>query len=265
MVRIGNSSMRWIVGAVLLTLGIFALPTRAYGEIVGIEFLEWKQEMTGTLQIEGGGLPGTVANLQSTLGLPEGDYLTQERLSLHWLKNNYLIGTHLDSKRSASSTLTSPLVFGGVVFAPGESIKSRLELRQDSLLYLYTFINIPMFRLGIPFGAEKLNFSTSVESSTTGLEGEGNETGTFPVVGLALSIQPAPIIHISAEGEGMKYQTSGNEFRFYDLRGQVEIHFAPFIGMNFGYRKCVTDADLENFGVADLTMKGPYATLNFRF
>jgi hypothetical protein len=265
MVRIGECSVRCVVGLALLVLGLLALPSRAYGEIVGIEFLEWKQEMTGTLQIEGGGLPGTEANLQSTLGLPEGDYLTQERLWLHWLKNNYLIGTHLDSKRSATQTLTSPLVFGGVVFAPGETVKSRLELRQDSLLYLYTFINIPMFRLGIPFGAERLNFSTSVESTVTGMEGEGNETGTFPVVGLALSIQPIPIVHISAEGEGMKYQTSGNEFRFYDLRGQVEIHFAPFIGMNFGYRKCVTDADLEGFGVADLTMKGPYATLNFSF
>ncbi|MCI0569109.1 MAG: hypothetical protein L0Z52_13120 [Acidobacteria bacterium] len=265
MVRIGEGSLRWIVGVVLLVLGICALPSRAYGEIVGIEFLEWKQDMTGTLQIEGGGLPGTEADLQSTLGLPEGDYLTQERLWLHWLKNNYLIGTHLDSKRSATETLTSPLVFGGVVFAPGETVKSRLELRQDSLLYLYTFINIPMFRLGIPFGAERLNFSTSVESTTTGMEGEGSEGGTFPVVGLAFSFQPLPILHISAEGEGMKYQTSGNEFRFYDLRGQVEIHFAPFIGMNFGYRKCVTDADLEGFGVADLTMKGPYATLNFSF
>jgi hypothetical protein len=252
------------MGFFLLALGVLALPSRAYGEIVGIEFLEWKQDMTGELQIEGGGLPGTEVNL-STLGLAEGDYLTQERLWLHWLKNNYLIATHLDTKRSASETLTEALVFGGVVFAPGESVKSRLELRQDSLLYLYTFINIPMFRLGIPFGAEKLNFSTSVESTTTGMEGEGNETGTFPVVGLALSFQPLPILHISAEGEGMNYKASGNQFRFYDLRGQVELHFAPFIGMNFGYRKCVTDADMEGFGVADLTMKGPYATLNFSF
>jgi len=264
MVRIGEGWLRWVVGVVLMVFGVFALPSRAYGEIVGVEFLEWKQEMTGTLQIEGGGLPGTQADLQS-IGLPEGDYLTQERLWLHWLKSNYLIGTHLDTKRSGTQTLSSPLVFGGVVFAPGETVNSRLELRQDSLLYLYTFLNIPMFRLGIPFGAERLNFSTSVQSTTTGIEGEGDEGGTFPVIGLALSFQPAPIIHISAEGEGMKYQTSGNEFRFYDLRGQVEIHFAPFIGMNFGYRKCVTDADLQNFGVADLTMKGPYATLNFRF
>ncbi|HEV8375134.1 MAG TPA: hypothetical protein VGR38_02740, partial [Candidatus Polarisedimenticolia bacterium] len=57
----------------------------------------------------------------------------------------------------------------------------------------------------------------------------------------------------------------GNRFRFYDARGQVEIHFAPFLGLNLGYRRGVTDVDLEDFGKADFKFKGPFATLTFRF
>lgn len=260
-----KSLLHRMIGVVFVLVTVAALTSTTRAEIVGIEFLEWKQDMTGTLAIEGGGLPPTDADLQDTLGLEEGDYLTQSRLWLHWLKNNYLIGTHFNSSRNGSDTLTAPLNFGGVAFAPGEEIKSTLELRQDSLLYLYTFLSIPMFRLGIPFGAQRLHFDATVESTTTGLKGEGSDGGTFPVVGLALSLQPAPIFHISAEAEGMKYNTNGNDFRFYDMRAQGEIHFAPFLGLNFGYRKSVTDAELEGFGKADLTSKGPYVTLNFAF
>jgi len=254
-----------LIAVAFIFAGGTLLASRAHAEIVGVELLEWKQDMTGTLEIQGGALPPTEADLQDTLGLEEGDYLTQSRLWLHWLKNNYLIGTHFNSTRSGTATLTAPLSFGGVAFAPGEDIKSSLELKQDSVLYLYTFVSIPMFRLGIPFGAQRLHFDTTVESSTTGLKGEGSDGGTFPVVGLSLSLQPAPVFHISAEAEGMKYNTGGNDFRFYDMRAQGEIHFAPFIGLNFGYRKSVINADLEGFGKADLTSKGPYITLNFAF
>jgi len=247
----------------VFVIGAALLPARAYAEIVGIEVLEWKQDMTGNLAIDGGSLQGTDVDLQDGLGIEEGDYVTQGRLWVHWLKNNYMIATHQVSTRSGKATLTAPLVFGGEAFAPGDTINSRLELRQDSLLYLHTFVNIPMFRLGIPFGAEKLHLESSAESSTTGITGEGSDGGTFPVVGLALSIQPVPFLHISAEGEGMKYKLQGDDLRFYDVRGQLELHFAPFIGMNFGYRKSVTDANLEGFGEADLTSKGPFVTLNF--
>ena len=265
MIRAQGHWMRRISAVVVLAMGVAAVPSRAYGEIIGIEFLEWKQDMTGTMAISGGSISGTEVDLQDGLGLQEGDYMTQERLWLHWLKSNYLIGTHFSSTRTGEETLTSPLIFGGQAFAPGETVKTRLELRQDSLLYLYTFVNVPMFRFGIPFGAQRLNISTSAESTSTGIEGDGGDGGTFPVVGLAFSFQPINFLHISAEGEGMKYQTQGNEFRFYDLRGQVELHFAPFIGMNFGYRKSLTDADLQELGKVDLTSKGPFATLTFQF
>jgi hypothetical protein len=265
MIRGQGHWTRRAAAMVLFAVGVAGVPSRAYGEIVGIEFLEWKQSMTGTMAISGGSIPGTEEDLQNGLGLEQNDYMTQARLWLHWLKSNYLIATHFASTRNGEQTLTSPMVFGGQTFAPGETVKTSLELRQDSLLYLYTFLNVPMFRLGIPFGAQRLNLSTSAQSTTTGIEGEGGDGGTFPVVGLAFSFQPTNLLHISAEGEGMKYQTQGNEFRFYDLRGQVEIHFAPFIGMNFGYRKSLTDANLQELGEAYLSSKGPYATVTFQF
>ena len=241
------------------------LPTRTDAEVIGLEILEWDQELTGTLQISGNSLPGTKADLQDDLGLEAQDYLTQERLWFHWGKGNYLLASHLESNRSGTELLTSQLVFGGVTFAPGETINSRLELRQDSLLYRYDFLNLPMFKLGVPFGAMRLHMTTKVESTTTGFVGEGSDIGTVPVAGLAFSFQPIPIIHISGEIEGMNLHYQGNDYRLYDARGQVEINFAPFIGLNLGYRRGDADVEMEDLGKTDLTAKGPFATLTFRF
>ena len=251
---------------ILLFVGCgMALPSTTFAEIVGIEFLEWQQHLNGTARVDSDSFKGSEVDLQDDLGLHETDYLTQERLWLHFTKRSYLVATHLASQRTGKEFLTSPLVFGGVIFAPGDTIKSRLEIRQDSLLYRYDFIDFPIFKLRIPFGAERLHFRTEVESSATGFVGDGSDGGTFPVVGLALSIQPIPIIHVSGEAEGMRVNFQGNDYRFYDARGQVEFHFAPFVGLNLGYRRGVTDVNLEGLGKLDLTQKGPYATLTFRF
>ena len=148
---------------------------------------------------------------------------------------------------------------------PGDTVKSRLELRQDSLLYRYDFVQVPTFRLGIPFGAQKVSIRSEVESQLTGVERDASDGGTFPVIGLSFAYMPLPFLFLSAEAQGMNIAFQGNDYRFYDARGQVEVHFAPFIGLVLGYRQSVTDSELQDFGQVDLKAKGPFATLVLQF
>ncbi|HEV8374707.1 MAG TPA: hypothetical protein VGR38_00575, partial [Candidatus Polarisedimenticolia bacterium] len=178
------SFFRKHVPAIIVVLfGVWAMPSGAFAEIIGFEVLEWQQSLNGTVRVDDGSLSGTDADLQEDLGLDEKDYLTQERLWLH-VKRHSILGAHLESNRTGRETLSSPLVFGGMAFAPGDTVKSRLELRQDSLLYRYDFIDVPMFKLGIPFGAERLHFKSRVESTISGLSADASDGGTFPVAGL---------------------------------------------------------------------------------
>jgi hypothetical protein len=251
--------------ALIVLFVAWAMPSGAFAELIGFEVLEWKQDLTGTMRVDQGSITGTEEDLQDDLGLEVEDTLTQWRAWLRITEHQSILASHLESNRTGRATLTSPLVFGGVAFAPGDTIKSRLELRQDSLLWRYDFIASKVFKFGVPFGAGRLRLSSEVESEVSGLSGDGGDVGTIPVVGLGFSFEPFPIFHVAAEAEGMNIHLNGNAYRVYDARGQVEIHFAPFIGLNLGYRKGVADVEMGDLGKADLEFNGPFATLTFRF
>lgn len=254
-----------ILAVLVFLAASIVLPKQAHAELVGFEILEWKQDLSGTMRVDGDTLEGTDSDLEDNLGLDPEDTLTQGRLWVHWPQKNYLLYTFFDSKRTGEELLTSPLVFNDTIFAPGDTVKTKLELDQDSLLYRYDFIQSPVFRLGVPVGAQRFTVRSEVKSTLTGIQSDASGGGTFPVIGVAFAFTPLPWLALSAEAEGMNLSLSGNDYRFYDARGQVEVHFAPLIGVVLGYRQNVNDSTLDGFGVVDFKANGPFATLILAF
>ncbi|HEU5180032.1 MAG TPA: hypothetical protein VFW45_04525 [Candidatus Polarisedimenticolia bacterium] len=255
-----------ILAMVVTFLAPIALPRPACAqELIGFEIMEWKQELSGTQRVDGDLSNGTETDLQDDLGLDPDDTLTQGRIWLHLPQKHYILYTFYDSKRTGEALLTSPLVFADALFAPGDTVKTKVELDQDSLLYRYEFIQSPTFRFGIPLGAQRFTVRSEVESSLTGIQRDASGGGTFPVIGASFSFTPFPWLAFSAEALGMNLALSGNDYRFYDARGQAEIHFAPLVGLVLGYRQSVNDSTLEDFGVVDFQTNGPFATLLLAF
>ncbi len=256
--------VRILAVAVLLVAPVGAVKP-AFAELIGFEIMEWKQELSGTLRVDGDLADGTETDLQDDLGLDPDDTLTQGRLWLHWPQKHYILYTFFDSKRTGEELLTGPLVFADAVFAPGDTVKTKVELDQDSLLYRYDFIQSPTFRFGLPIGAQRFTVRSEVESTLTGTQRDASGGGTFPVIGASFSFTPFPWLAFSAEALGMNLALSGNDYRFYDARGQAEIHFAPLVGLVLGYRQSVNNSTLEDYGVVDFQTKGPFATLLLAF
>ena len=254
-----------LLAVLALSVAMMILPKAAHAELIGFEILEWKQDLSGNLRVDGDTLEGTNADIQDDLGLDPDDTLTQGRIWLHLPQKHYFLYTFFDSKRTGEELLTSPLVFDDLVFAPGDTIKTKLELDQDSLLYRYDFIQSPAFRLGVPIGAQRFSVRSEVESALAGIQSDATGGGTFPVIGIAFAFTPFPWLALSAEAEGMNLALSGNHYRFYDARGQVEVHFMPLLGLVLGYRQNVNDSTLEGFGVVDFKANGPFATLLLAF
>jgi hypothetical protein len=257
--------LRRSLAAVIALAAVPLLAPAAFAEIVGVELQEWQQAMSGELRGDGETLDGTTVDLQDTLNLEEKDYVTGGRLWLHWPKKNYLLYNYFDSSRSGEAVLSDPLIFDDTPFAPGETVKSRMGVKLESLLYAYRFLDLKIVNMAFALGADRLSLDARLESATTGTTAAVDDRATIPAVGLSFAAQPVPFFRVSAEAQGMRYHGGGGEYRFYDERAQVEFHFIPFFGLNVGYRKVRVDAESDDFGEADFTQRGPFATLQFRF
>ena len=250
---------------VILAAGFASVPTLAAGDILGFEPQYWDQSMAGTVRVDGDTLPGTEIDLGDDLGLEEKDKLPAGRLWIHWLKRNYLIFTAFDSKRNGVEVLASDLVFNDQTFLAGEQVKSRVETDLKSLLYGYNFLDLRLVKVGFRIGANRLGFDARLDSASTPVEASSSESVTFPVAGLGIAFEPVPWLRFTGEAAGIGGNIGSNDVTFYDARIQAEVYWAHFFGMIAGYRRMKTEVDLEDFGAADVTQKGPYAGFVFRF
>jgi len=249
---------------VLLAAGFASVPALA-GDILGFEPQYWDQSMAGTVRVDGDTLRGTEIDLGDDLGLEEKDKLPAGRFWIHWLKRNYLIFTAFHSKRSGEEVLASPLVFNDQTFGAGEPVKSRVETDLKSLIYGYDFLDLRLVKVGFRIGANRLGFDARLDSASTPVEASSSESVTFPVAGLGIAFEPVPWLRFIGEAAGIGGNIGSNDVTFYDARIQAEVYWAHFFGVIAGYRRMKTEVDLEDFGAANVTQKGPYAGFVFRF
>ncbi len=250
---------------VLLAAGFASMPVLEARDNLGFEPQYWDQSMAGTVRVDGDTLRGTETDLGDDLGLEGKDRVAAGRFWIHWLRRNYLIFTAFDSSRTGEEVLASPLVFNDQTFPAGEQVRSRVETDLKSLLYGYDFLDLRLIKIGFRVGANRLGFNAKMRSSTAPLQASSSESVTFPVAGLGVAFEPMPWLRFVGEAAGIGGSLGSNDVTFYDARVQAEVYWAHFFGMIMGYRRIKTEADLEEFGAADVIQKGPYAGFVFRF
>jgi hypothetical protein len=257
-------AMRLPLGAILL-LAFAGTPASAVGDIFGFEPQYWNQSMDGTLRVDGDTLKGTSADLQDTLGLPEGNKFGAARLWLHWMQRNSLIFATDHSERSGETTLTAPLVFDDQSFLPGDNVSSHVDADLKSLLYGYEFLQLRLVKMGLRVGADRLHLKSTVDSGTTSTRAGGEGSSTFPAAGLGIAFEPIPLLRFVGEISGMAGSFGGDDLHVYDARVQAELYWSHYFGLLIGYRRVKIGADLQEFGAANIHQKGPYGGFVFRF
>jgi len=250
---------------ILIALVLSQVPALAAGDNLGFEPQYWDQAMDGSIRVDGDTLEGTEIDLRDSLGLEEKDRIPSGRIWIHWLKRNYLSYTAYHSQRHGEEVLASSLVFNDQAFAAGEEVQSRVETDLKSLVYGYDFLAHRLVRIGFRLGANRLGFDAKLDSVSSPAAASSSETITFPVAGLGITFEPIPLLRFIGEINGVSGSLHGNEGTFYDARIQAEVYWWRFFGIITGYRRLKTDVDLESFGTANVTQKGPYAGFVFRF
>lgn len=264
MTRQTAAMRRYSLGVLFVTACAVA-PALALGDYVGAEVQYWRQSMDGEVRVDGDTLSGTTLDPQEDLGIDRADNLPAARVWVKWFKRNYLIGTYFDSSRSGEKVLTSPILFADTAFLAGENVRSGVDTKLTSLVYGYNFLDLKIVKTGFRIGADRIEFDGRMRSTTSGTTATSSESANFPVLGLGIQVQPLPLLRFTGEITGIKASFGGDEVSFTDARVQAEVYVAHFIGFHGGYRQVRIDADLENFGSADVTEKGPYLGMSVRF
>jgi len=211
---------------------------------------------TGEGQVSGGN-SGTDFDLEDTLGIDPKEMVTGldgfvkllgSRIDFGYNKGDY----------DGRERLSGSLVFNGITYGAGETVRSSIDMTHYRLMYGFDF-GLKVVNVGFLVGGHLVDVDARVKSSATGSEKE-NLRAPIPAVGVSLGVHPISQIAIHAQVSGLSVTVSGIKAKLID--GFAGIHYLPIpkLGIVAGYRYFIFDAeDKDEEDKVDIKQRGPYA------
>lgn len=247
----------------LLVLLAFPAPALALEDHIRFEPAIWDQSLDASAAIDGDILPGTLIDLEDTLGVDPDDTSPMGRLRFRWGKSSLTLD-YADTSYGGDHVLTESFTFDDETYTATERVVSEFDLKLLQARYRYSFVDLKVVEFGLGLGLNLLQTDARLDGSTSGVTAS-DEDVPFPTLNAALVIKPLPGFAIRAEIDGLAVTVSGEEVDTIDARLQVEKYFAHVIGIFAGYRSFRFDVDSDDFGSANITFDGYYAGLGLRF
>ena len=238
----------------------------AFAQIVEFEARYWITDLhSGSVKTKDNEITGNDVDFHDDLGLkangsPEG------RLSVFTGPNSQIRLTYNHLTFSGDKVLTRTVTFQNQTFATADRVITDLDIHYGRLGWIWQPLNIPgLLKFGGMF--EVKGFVADASLRTRGNTPEIKESGTFPLVvptlGLALDLTPPPLpmLHIFGEVSGLPAGSLG-----HIVDAEVGLRYIPirFFTVSAGYR--IFDIGIgRNDDVAQLTLRGPFVGMSFRF
>ena len=214
------------------------------------------------------GTPGTVVSGEDDLGLRdqgemgnvEMEFRIRER---HRLRLNYF---RLD--RSASQTIDREIQFGDDTFDAGDLVESRLDWREFSITYGYTFLRRARYEIYGTFGLHLAEVRAAGEVDADDIREEESETFPIPAIGAGTLVRISDRFHFEARADYLSVSYEDIEGMLLDLRGSVVYRFNRNLSLGAAYVFSKREATLEEIGDSgffDLRHDGPELFLRVAF
>lgn len=256
--------IRAFLGPILLAAG--TVPGTAFGAgwgLVGADLNFWAQEGSGVLRSDAGGTPGSLIDLERSLGLDTDVELPDGRVWLGAAGVRFVV-SYYDSEYAGPAVLQENLTFNGQTFTSGETVDSRVETSVVGVYYFQSLLPVPRVDFGFQVGVDIVDLFAVMESTTSGRESV-DETLPLPVAGLHFGIQPVPQLRIYADLSGMSATVDGSDYDLLDGRAQLEWRFRRVAGVHAGYRWFDVQVESDSLGRLDSRQAGPFIGMNVRF
>lgn len=267
----------WIFPLVVggLALGGTALAAGSHS-YVEIQANAWRTDVSGTLYNTEttGSTPETHIDLNSDLGLGQS---TSPNFQIDFHHSVPILPDFLieydDLVNDGSNNDHREITYNGVTYVANGRLVSQSVLKQWRLLFYWNLVDNSALDLRAGFAArwENLHLLLSGTAQVTDPQGgTQTEVGSATAGGVRVlpTVDLGAIVHLPANFDllgSASYMSYGSSY-FFDARVGVELHL-PF-GMVFdaGYRHLKLRLNNTKLSInGDLSYKGPYAGLGWRF
>jgi hypothetical protein len=228
---------------------------------IGVRGYYWFPGFNGDVKVDDEGLPGTMVDLESDLGIDDESYPIIE--AFIGAGKHHLSGAYYRADYSGTATLARSINFNGTTFPVNALTASSLEYDAYDIMYRYDIIDLENFLAGGSLGiVGRIEvFDGDVAIQTTGVDEKVDFTAPIPQLGLNFHVGIlADILELRLLGTGMAIG-GGTVF---DGLAELSLTPAPFIDIHGGYRTFVIDADIDDVEF-DYDTSGPYVALTLSF
>lgn len=163
----------------------------------------------------------------------------------------------LDGRATAQRTLG----FGGLIFGPGDRVRTTLEQDYLSFEFVWQPLEMGIVKLGPVAGIH--GWWASLEMSGPGGSRDESLNNAIPVLGLALDVEPSSAFSLYLQGSGMYQNQAG-----WHVDGEAGVKIFPegTFGFTVAYRRFdVTIEDSESQDFAHWILEGPFVGFTYRF
>jgi len=211
------------------------------------------------------GLPGTLINAESVLGLDGSDFEPKFQAMVRVGERHRLRFDYFTLDRTGNTTLTSavaPIVFRDVVLQVGDPVDTNLSLRTLGITYEYSFIHQERFELAATFGVNDTDISARarVSTQTRHVDQTEDQAGPFPTFGLDSTYVLSKRFYLDGRAQYFKLNVDhlSGSLGFYEFAALYRLR--PNISFALGYTDVKATLDsrqIRTAGRFDFTSKGP--------
>ncbi|HEY6482776.1 MAG TPA: hypothetical protein VIY54_04545 [Steroidobacteraceae bacterium] len=226
--------------------------------------------VTTTVRVDtqNGTAMGTPVSAERDLGLsgrtPQGLFEAMFRLR----KRSKVRVNFFESNRKGDELLTRPILFGNVMFVPGDRATSALDWRAFTITYTYSFIRTDRLELGTGLALHMLEADARAAVTARQLSQEITGAGAFPTIPLDFAWRISRRFAFTARGQYLRASIRGFEGALADYHGDVQYRWKPNVALGAGYSALRSSLDVSNAtypGRFSLNVRGPEAFFRVSF
>jgi hypothetical protein len=214
------------------------------------------------------GTPGTLASGERDLGLPGRLHQGRIEMMFRMRERNKLRVDFFEADRSGAQTLSRQILFGNLVFNPGDRVTSSLDYRSFDLTYTYSFIRRDWLEIGTGLAVHFLQAEARGAVRARELSQDVSGAGAFPTIPIEATWRIWRGFSLTAHAQYFHLAAGNFEGSLGDYHGDLQYRATRNFAVGAGYSIIRSSLDLKesNFpGLFRLNVRGPEAFFRVSF
>jgi hypothetical protein len=228
----------------------------------------WPSATTNFRVDASNGALGTLANGERDFGLPGRLHQGRIEMMFRMRERNKLRVNFFETDRSGAQRLSRQILFGNLIFNPGDLVTSSLDYRSFDLTYTYSFIHRDWLEVGTGLAVHFLQAEARGAVRARQLSQDVSGAGAFPTIPIEVTWRIWRGFSLTAHAQYFHLAAGNFEGSLSDYHGDLQYRIKPNFAVGAGYSIIRTALDLKEStfpGQFRLNVHGPEAFFRVSF